>query len=222
MRDSIEKIKALMLRYPLLISIAYSCFYFPIFSLLEAYREPEFFVHCGLDDLMPFNEYFVIPYVLWFLFVPGFLLFFIKFSREDYMKCCKVIFGGMTFCLLIYWLFPTALMLREPVENRNVCAWLVNFLRGVDTPTNVCPSIHVSSTVGILLVLFRSEQLKRFRILKAGALCLGILICLSTMILDQHSVIDVICGIALSATLYWMVEQNEAAVGYTLRERILR
>lgn len=220
-KERIAKIRAVIQKYPLLIAIGYFFIYFPIFGLLELYRQPEYFVHCRLDDVIPFNEYFIIPYVMWFAFVPGMLLFFIRYSRADYLKCCKVIFGGMSICLLIYWLFPTGLMLREPVENDNIFAACVNLLRGMDTPTNVCPSIHVSSTVGICIVLVRSKELSRFRKLKIAAVVLGILICLSTMFLDQHSVIDVVCGIALSVVLCGIVEQTELESRYSVRKEII-
>ncbi|MBQ8639263.1 MAG: phosphatase PAP2 family protein [Lachnospiraceae bacterium] len=209
-KEITAKIKNLIQKYPLLVSVGYFCIYFPIFGLLEMFRAPEYYVHCRLDDFIPYNGYFIIPYVLWYLFVPGMLLFFIRYSKADYFKCCKVIFGGMSICLLIYWLFPTGLQLREPIANDNLCNQIVNLLRVVDTPTNVCPSIHVSSTVGICLVLLRSKELKRFRVLTAASCVLGVLICLSTMFIDQHSVIDVICGFALSAVLSSLMEQTES------------
>ncbi len=202
-------LRMLFERYPLLIAAAYFCFYFPIFTLLEHYRRPQFYIHCWIDDVLPFCEYFVIPYVLWFLFVPGMLLFFLKHSRRDYLKCCKIIFGGMTICLFLYWIMPNGLMLRGKVEADNIFARAVMFLRSMDTSTNVCPSIHVSSTVGICLVLFRSDVLKSYRALRVFCFVLGTLICLSTMFLDQHSVIDVLCGMVLSTVLCGLLEQRE-------------
>lgn len=216
-----EKVKSLFQKHPILISVCYCCVYFPIFALLEMYRQPEYFVHCWLDDVIPFNEYFIIPYVMWFAFVPGMLIFFLRRSRADYIKCCKIIYGGMSICLLIYWMFPTGLMLREPVENTNIFAVCVNLLRGLDTPTNVCPSIHVSSTVGICLVLFRSRELARYKKLKLFAAVLGVLICLSTMLLDQHSAIDVLCGFALSFVLCAFVEQTDAGEAYEVRKGLI-
>ena len=123
------------------------------------------------------------PYVIWFAFVPGMVLFFLRKSKEDYIKCCKVIYGGMSICLLIYYLFPNGLSLRQPLEDKNICCMIVNQLRSADTPANVCPSIHVSSTIGILFVLFHSEKLKNYRKLKATMLVLGTFICISTVVI---------------------------------------
>lgn len=210
MRKIYENVCKFFQSHPLMISIGYMCIYFPIFFLLEQFCKPRYFIHCALDDLIPFNEWFVIPYVLWFLFVPGMVLFFLKKSKEDYIKCCKVIYGGMSICLLIYYLFPNGLSLREPLENRNICCFIINQLRSADTPANVCPSIHVSSTVGILLVLLNSEKLKSYRKLKAAMLVLGTFICISTVVIDQHSVVDAVCGMMLSVVLFYLVQLSEA------------
>lgn len=209
MKKIYQRMNAFFTKYPIMISIGYMCIYFPIFCLLERFRQPKYFIHCALDDVIPFNEWFVIAYVLWFAFVPGMVLFFLIKSREDYIKCCKVIYGGMSICLMIYFLFPTGLVLRESLENRNIACWVVNQIRGADTPTNVCPSIHVSSTIGILLVLVKSENLKKYKKLKAAMMVLGTFICVSTVMLDQHSVVDAVCGMLLSTVLYYLVQLSD-------------
>ena len=33
-------------------------------------------IHCSLDDIIPFCEYFIIPYILWFLYIAAGLIFF--------------------------------------------------------------------------------------------------------------------------------------------------
>ena len=215
-------VRCLNEKYPLMISIGYMCIYFPIFSLLEQFCEPRYVIHCALDDMIPFNEWFVIPYVIWFLFVPGMVLFFLRKSKEDYIKCCKVIYGGMSICLLIYYLFPNGLSLRQPLEDKNICCMIVNQLRSADTPANVCPSIHVSSTIGILFVLFNSEKLKKYRKLKAAMLVLGTFICISTVVIDQHSVVDAVCGMMLSAVLFYLVQLSEVPDQVTVFEEVKR
>ena len=208
--------------HTLMISITYFMFYFPIFELLEIFREPMYYIHCALDDVIPFCEWFAIPYFLWFAFVPGMVLLFLKENRQDYIRCCKVIYGGMSICLLIYFLFPNGLMLREKVEGTNILCRLINHLRSVDTPTNVCPSIHVSSTVGILLVLMKSESFRGKKLFKSAMLTVGVLICLSTVMLDQHSCVDVVCGMFLSTALYYLVVLSEQPAAIGLQEKLAR
>ena len=63
MKKLYERAYVFFQKYPLMISIGYMCIYFPIFSLLEQFCEPRYVIHCALDDMIPFNEWFVIPYV---------------------------------------------------------------------------------------------------------------------------------------------------------------
>ena len=86
MKKLYERAYVFFQKYPLMISIGYMCIYFPIFSLLEQFCEPRYVIHCALDDMIPFNEWFVIPYVIWFAFVPGMVLFFLRKSKEDYLR----------------------------------------------------------------------------------------------------------------------------------------
>ena len=99
---------------------------------------------------------------------------------------------------------------------------IVNQLRSADTPANVCPSINVSSTIGILFVLFHSEKLKNYRKLKATMLVLGTFICISTVVIDQHSVVDAVCGMMLSAVLFYLVQLSEVPDQVTVFEEVKR
>ena len=51
--------------------------YWPLFGLGFSYVERFYPVahyiemHCALDDLIPFNEWFLIPYLFWFVYLIG-------------------------------------------------------------------------------------------------------------------------------------------------------
>ena len=45
-------------------------------------------MHVALDDFIPFNEYFIVPYMMWFLYVAGTILYFLFTNREDYYRIC--------------------------------------------------------------------------------------------------------------------------------------
>ena len=184
------------------IPIAYAIFYFPTFEWLNAHNFPRYYIGCKLDDLIPFCEWFVIPYVAWFFIIPAMLLLMHSISRPEYRELCFMLFGGMTICLLIYFLLPNGLTLRRPVSLDNWAARLVVAIRHTDQPTNVCPSIHVASSMAIFDVAHSSRAMKqRFPKIRLLFLILCPMICVSTLFLKQHSVIDVCCGILLTAVL---------------------
>ena len=57
------------LRHELIIPL-YGIIYMIWFAFLEkTVIIPEYIIHSGLDDLIPFIEIFVIPYLLWFVYV---------------------------------------------------------------------------------------------------------------------------------------------------------
>lgn len=183
--------------------------YFIWFFALEAVVTTNYTsMYCKLDDLFPFNEWFVIPYYLWFPFVAVIVAYLLFTSKKDYYKCCSFLFIGMTICLLIYSFWPNGQDLRPDLNTLgrdNILITIVRNLYATDTNTNVCPSIHVYNSIGIVIAIFHNEKLKRIPWFKYSSLVLGILICLSTVFLKQHSVVDGICGILLAAVMYVIV-----------------
>ncbi|MGN1030585.1 MAG: phosphatidic acid phosphatase [Butyricicoccaceae bacterium] len=181
--------------------LLYYVFYLITFFTLERVTTPKYIIHCALDDKIPFCEWFLLPYALWFLILFGGPLYFLMTDRRDFLKLCFIMFNGMTFCFLCYIFLPNGLELRPVVTGDNLLCRIAKLLYAVDTPTNVCPSIHVASSVAVDLVVQRSARLKKRYGFRAASFTLMVLITLSTMFLKQHSVVDVVCGIALSLVL---------------------
>ena len=193
--------------------VLYVFIYMPWFIMLEKNISADYpglhILHCPLDDMIPFCEWFVIPYLLWFLYVPAVFVFLFYHSKNEFYRICAYEFTGMTIALLVCTLYPNGLELRlDNVSRSNILIDLVHFLYDKDTPTNVCPSIHVFATIATHICLVKSPHMKELiprQTIKHLSLILSVLICLSTMFLKQHSVIDVICGILLATVLYFVV-----------------
>ena len=167
---------------------------------------PVYTVHVSLDDKIPFNELFVIPYVAWFAFIAWILIYTCLTSREQFIKAFVAMFGGMTVCLIIYTVWPSVQDLRPLVMPRdNILTRLVSYIYSVDSPTNVCPSIHVYNSIIAFIAVSKVERFKHPVRIKSFSLVLAILICLSTMFLKQHSAFDVVCGVLLSLIAYLIV-----------------
>lgn len=163
-------------------------------------------LHVALDDMIPFCEYFIIPYLLWFLYIPLVLAVIFFTSRKEFYQASAYLFIGMSICLLICTLFPNGQDLRiEHFERDNIFTDIMGIIYEADTNTNVFPSIHVFNSVGAFIILCKSSLLKNKKWIKVCSGILSILIILSTMFLKQHSVIDVIGGIILGALMYIIV-----------------
>lgn len=191
--------------------IIYLPIYMYCFAWLEARDDVPFTdIHCFVDDWIPFCELFIIPYLLWFLYVVVVLLFLFLQRRhlEDYYCCVITLILGMSTCLLVYYLFPNAQSMR-PAEfaHSNIFTDIIGFIYSSDTDTNVLPSIHVYNSVAIHVAFSESHYFKNRKGWHIASLILCTLICLSTMFLKQHSFLDVITAIMLYGVYYVLVYQ---------------
>ena len=166
---------------------------------------PKYIIHSPLDDLIPFNEWFVIPYCSWFLLLVAVTALLWWKDTASYDKLCLMMFSGMTFCLIVYMLLPNGLDLRPTVEEigrSNPAMWVMQLLWKADASVNVCPSIHCQSTACMAIAISESKLAEERPVLRPIALVWAALICLSTVFTKQHSVLDVVCG--LTVAVVWL------------------
>ncbi len=186
--------------------IGFGIFYLICFHYLE-HRPVEFLhiIHATLDDRIPFCEYFILPYLLWFpyIFITVFYFIVNPKTKQDLYQLTKNLCMGMGLFLVISFLYPNGHNLRPLYFPRdNVFTDLVKFLYQHDTATNILPSIHVFNSLAVHTALCNCTTLGKYRAVRAGSLILTISIILSTMFLKQHSVIDVSMGTGLALLGY--------------------
>ena len=190
--------------------VLYMVFYMLGFFILENAGHRHYHViHSVIDDFIPFCEYFIVPYDLWFLYITlavCWFIFFCRDKREYYKMSCSLAIG-MTLFLIVSCIYPNKQDLRpEAFANNNVFTRLVKALYESDTPTNILPSIHVYNSVAVFLALNSSPQLSRWKKVRFSCGLLSGLIILSTMLLKQHSVVDVSLGILGAIAVQMFVE----------------
>ena len=171
------------------------------FWLDNTITQPKYIIHAPLDELIPFNEWFVIPYCSWFLLLVAVTALLWWKDTASYDKLCLMMFSGMTFCLIVYMLLPNGLDLRPTVEEigrSNPAMWVMQLLWKADASVNVCPSIHCQSTACMAIAISESKLAEERPVLRPIALVWAALICLSTVFTKQHSVLDVVCGLAVA------------------------
>lgn len=209
------RIGAICKRYKHVWVFCYAFLYMPWFLYLEKHVTSGYYViHSPLDDKIPFIEFFIIPYLLWFAFIAGVFLYFFFTDTEGFYKLAKISIVGMTIFLIISTLIPNGVALRPIIfERDNIFVNMVKVLYRTDTPTNVFPSLHVFNTLAACIALNRNERFKRHKIVCMSTHMLAALIILATMFLKQHSVIDVMAAFLMAYILYQIVyatqEQKE-------------
>lgn len=165
---------------------------------------PEYYVvYTPLDDWIPFCEWFILPYVCWYgyMFVVG--MYLMTQDRGEFLRCCVFVFGGLSLCLLICTVFPNGQNLRPKVFPReNLLTSLIQGIYAADTNTNVLPSMHVLGSLAIHTAVHRSQTpILRKRGVRLASLILCVLICISTVFVKQHSVLDGLAAIVLFVPL---------------------
>lgn len=205
-------------------TIVYIIIYLVWFALLEkAVVRPSRIIHMKADDYIPFCEYFVIPYLLWFLYVSGAVVYFMLQNKQDYFRLCTFLFTGMTIFLIISTLWPNGHHLRPYVfERENIFTLLTSALYKTDTPNNLWPSIHVYNSIGVHIAVLKNTTLRKNKAVHISSLVLCISIILSTVFLKQHSLFDVITAFIMSAIMYLVVYSYDIVTVYQMRRYLSR
>ena len=180
--------------------------YFVVYLILFGYLEQRpvrayHVVHTVFDDMIPFCEIFIIPYLLWFPYVVITVVYFLfrNKNKKEYFQLIFNLMMGMTVFLVVSYIYPNVQYLRPAVFPRNnIFTQLIAEIYRTDTPTNILPSIHVFNSLAVYFAIHHCQALKDRKWLQRGALILSVLIILSTMFIKQHSVIDVCMGATLA------------------------
>ena len=180
-------------------------FYFTMYFITENLIPAEKChpIHCALDDLIPFNEFFAVFYVGWYLLVFGTLLYTFFYHVENFKKVQIYIIATQVIAMTCYVLYPSRQDLRPLVfERNNVLTALMAFIYSFDTSTGVCPSLHVGYSMGILSVALKDRDLKP--VWKALLAFLVIMICLAVCFVKQHSALDVLWALPMCLVAEWI------------------
>ena len=178
-------------------------FFWPVFGIifygLERLRPPisYHYMYCALDDLIPFSEYFVIPYLFWFVFMAGMLLYAFFYETDTFQRYMWYIIFTYSVTLVIFLFFPTAQRLRPHTFVRhNIFTNIVAGFYAYDTSTNVCPSIHVIGSFAVMFAAWSSRLFSRLA-WKIVFGVMAVLISVSTVFLKQHSALDVLVAMVV-------------------------
>ena len=146
-------------------------------------------VHIWLDDVIPFCEWFLIPYVAWYGLIVFSLGWFLRYDVNDFKRLQIYITITQICAVTVYILLPSRQDLRPEVLPRdNLLARGVALLYSLDTNTGVCPSLHVAYSLAIASVWLKRRDTKWYWKLLL-VIAVG-LICLSTVFIKQHSAAD--------------------------------
>ena len=153
-------------------------------------------IHSFMDDLIPFNEYFLIFYVAWYALVIGSLAYTFFYDVPRFKKLQTYIMLTQALAMLCYIFYPSIQHLRPAAfERDNIFTRILGFIYAFDTPTGVFPSLHVGYSIAILSVGLKDEHLKKWQ--KVMLYIFVFLICISICFVKQHSFADIYAAIIM-------------------------
>lgn len=170
--------------------------YFSLYFLTENLipQEKCHVVYCALDDIIPFCEVFIIPYVFWYALIVISLLYFLLYNVDGFKKLQTYIIITQAVAMIAYITYPTCQNLRPTeFQNENIFTGIISFLYKFDTNTGVCPSLHCAYSFGIASVWLKEKNASK--IWRAFVVVAVAFICLSTMFIKQHSAVDFFAAI---------------------------
>ncbi len=174
--------------------VGYFCLYFLTENLIPAEQCTP--VHWFLDDLVPFCEWFVIPYFFWYGLIVFSLGYFLLYNVDSFKKLSAYIIVTQVVAMAVYILWPNRQDLRPTEFPRdNVLTDIIALLYAFDTNTGVCPSLHVGYSLGIASVWLKEKD--AHPLWKIFVVIAVILICLSTAFIKQHSTLDILAALPL-------------------------
>ena len=161
-------------------------------------------IHVPQDDRIPFCEGFVIFYVGWYFLIILSLGYFLFYDIPSFRALQTYIIITQLLSMVVYILYPTHQDLRPEVFPReNLLTAILACIYRIDTPTGVCPSLHVAVSVGIASTWLRTKYTKPW--LKASITVFCLCVCASVVFVKQHSVVDIVMAIPVCLFAEWFV-----------------
>ncbi|QCX33718.1 hypothetical protein FDN13_08395 [Caloramator sp. E03] len=202
-RILIKDYKKVAGRLSFLISIIFTS---AIYRYLNVYRGKAYHIPTFIDGLIPFNKYFAIPYLGWYIYL-GFWIFY--YSVVDEKRYFKLIWGlnlGMLICFFVYYFFPTYVP-RPEIHGNDIFDNMMRFIYNKDNPYNCFPSIHVFDAVLVGIYINRDEVLSLYDKLISSMIV--VIIIFSTFFVKQHYIYDAISGMFVAYSVYFIFNYKE-------------
>lgn len=170
---------------------------FLLYPTLNQERQVTHILKLPIDNWMPFLPVFSIFYFLYIPFLLVTLIYFIFFNKNFNHAGFSFIFCLVT-AFLFYIFFQTSIA-RPNIIETDIFSRTVSFIYANDRPYSCFPSLHVS-----LSILSFLHWLRSFPKVKFTMGIFTILIILSTVLIKQHYAPDIIGGIILSITSFYL------------------
>lgn len=161
------------------------------YKLAQILRPEGFLVTGWLDSFIPYVSYFVVPYALYpVIAIMAFVLYWNDYKKY---KIMALSFAAVLAIAIIIFLGFQTTATRATIQGGDLFNWGVSLVYSFDAPLNAFPSLHVAIPVtATLFIYLRNRRLGLY------LAPVTVLIILSTVLIKQHAVVDIIGGLLLA------------------------
>ena len=180
--------------------------YLTAFFIIEHFITDNYWVtELPFDRLIPFCPGFIVFYMSWSPLLAVLGIYLILKDAEGFRRYIWMLalsfFSATLFCVLV----PNGQDLRPAdLEVTDIFTWAVQLTYSLDTNTNVFPSVHVLGVIAAVTSVWETPGLR-----KSGwrwfAALYGLIIIASTLLVKQHTILDVAAAIPWGLLSYLVV-----------------
>lgn len=192
--------------FPIIFSLIITLYQAFIYFMAKFTPFPVHAVGGQIDNIIPFLPVFIIPYVLWYLFLVMVPCVLYENDKSDFYWYITSTILINTVAVLIFVFYPT-ILIRPNFVVDNIFTWLLNIIYMEDTPALNCfPSIHCASCFSVIFIMLKGNKIKKS--CKAFWIFSSVIIILSTLFIKQHALIDVVGAFFVSLLIVYFVKKT--------------
>lgn len=181
--------------------VAFFCFYF---ILQHAISDNSISLILDVDRLIPFMPEFIWIYHSIFFQIFLVMVCFIK-DRELFFKTFWSCIACSTILFFFYTILPSFYP-RVEFDVVSLSTQLVELTRTFDAAHNTFPSGHVTFSWLMFLALSKTRLARASTGLTSLFLLWAIGISLSTLVIKQHFIVDVVSGCMLAFIIFYVID----------------
>jgi membrane-associated phospholipid phosphatase len=173
-----------------------------LYNILNSLTSNPIILLTKFDANIPFMPLFILPYLFWYVYILGYLVYLCYKDTIVYLITFIVIVFCELASFVIYYFIPTTVP-RPTLEGDGVLIELVKITYAHDLPNNCFPSIHVLTSIAIMISCFFIKNKHIFH--SIFILSSGMIIIISTLFIKQHVILDIFGSLILIFFIYGIV-----------------
>lgn len=178
-----------------------------IYFLIKLFINDYHLISVPFDNKIPFIKEFIYIYIIWypFLIVSFFIVW--KNNRQKYIKLILTTVISLIIVYMFFILYPTKV--DRPAVNtfNNLTTFITYVTFKSDTPVNCFPSVHCLLCFILMFSTIKDNKLPL--LFKIIANVLSVLIILSTLLVKQHVILDVIGSLILAILSFYIITNTK-------------